>query len=58
MKAARAPAGADPLIAQPPVAELLEMDREYRERSNAETLPLIAPRRFNPSHEKWLRIVH
>ena len=40
MKAARAPAGADRLITQPPVAELLEMDRECRERSNAENTPI------------------
>lgn len=44
--------------AEPPVAELLEIDREYREGSKAGTLPRIAPRRFNPTHAKWLPIYH
>lgn len=44
--------------AEPSVAELLEVDREYREQSDAGTLPLIAPRRFNPAHEKWLPVMH
>jgi len=42
----------------PPVATLLEVDREYRERASAGTLRLIAPRRFNPSGEAWLPILH
>lgn len=42
----------------PPVAELLHVDREYRERTDAGTLPRIAPRRFNPSHERWLPVLH
>lgn len=44
--------------AEPPVTELLEIDREYREGSKAGTLPRIAPRRFNPTHAKWLPILH
>jgi hypothetical protein len=43
---------------EPSVAELLEIDREYRERSDAGTLPRIAPRRFNPTRAKWLPILH
>jgi len=43
---------------EPSVAELLEVDREYREGSQAGTLPRIAPRRFNPTHAKWLPILH
>jgi DNA polymerase (family X) len=43
---------------EPSVAELLEVDREYREGSEAGTLPRIAPRRFNPTHAKWLPILH
>lgn len=39
-------------------AELLDVDREYRERASAGTLRLIAPRRFNPTHEAWLPILH
>lgn len=43
---------------EPPVAELLEIDREYRERSLAGKLRKIAPRRFNPSGEAWLPVFH
>jgi DNA polymerase (family X) len=42
----------------PPVEMLLDVDREYRHRSAARDLPLIAPRRFNPSGEAWLPILH
>ncbi len=42
----------------PPVAELLDVDREYRRRAAAGTLPRIAPRRFNPTREAWLPILH
>ena len=44
--------------AEPSVAELLDIDREYRQGSDAGTLPRIAPRRFNPTHAKWLPILH
>lgn len=43
---------------EPSVAELLDIDREYRAGSDAGTLPRIAPRRFNPTHAKWLPILH
>lgn len=43
---------------QPPVAELLDVDREYREKVRAKTLPKIAPRRFNPTGEAWLPMLH
>lgn len=43
---------------QPPVAELLEIDREYREAAAAGRLPTIAPRRFNPHRRAWLPILH
>jgi len=42
----------------PSVAELLDVDREYRDRSVAETLPRIAPRRFNPDGRAWLPVLH
>lgn len=42
----------------PSVAELLDVDREYRERAAAGELVTIAPRRFNPSHAAWLPILH
>jgi putative hydrolase len=38
--------------------ELLDVDREYREKADAKQLRLIAPRRFNPSGEAWLPILH
>ncbi|GIV77564.1 MAG: DNA polymerase III [Litorilinea sp.] len=43
---------------EPPVAELLDIDREYREKAQANRLPTIAPRRFNPTGEAWLPILH
>jgi Holliday junction resolvasome RuvABC DNA-binding subunit len=43
---------------EPPVAMLLDVDREYRERASAGDLPTIAPRRFNPSGEAWLPVLH
>jgi putative hydrolase len=42
----------------PNVAELLDVDREYREKSDAGELQKIAPRRFNPSGEAWLPVLH
>ena len=42
----------------PRVAELLDVDREYREKAMAGQLQRIAPRRFNPSGEPWLPILH
>ncbi len=42
----------------PSVAELLDVDQEYRERAAAGTLRRIAPRRFNPSGEAWLPVLH
>ena len=43
---------------QPPIAELLDIDREYREKARAGKLPRIAPRRFNPTNEPWLPVLH
>jgi DNA polymerase (family X) len=48
----------EPESATPGVDELLDVDREYRDRADAGTLPLIAPRRFNPAGEKWLPVLH
>jgi len=42
----------------PSVATLLAVDREYRRAAEAGTLPTIAPRRFNPSGEAWLPVLH
>lgn len=44
--------------APPPVAELLDVDEEYRQRADAGELPTIAPRRFNPTGEAWLPVLH
>jgi hypothetical protein len=40
------------------IAEILDVDREYREKAAASELPTIAPRRFNPTREAWLPILH
>ena len=42
----------------PGVGELLAVDREYREAAAAGRLRTIAPRRLNPSGERWLPILH
>ena len=43
---------------EPPVALLLEIDREYREQAAAGQLPTIAPKRLNPERTSWLPILH
>ncbi len=42
----------------PEVAVLLDVDAEYRSKAAAGTLRKIAPRRFNPSGEAWLPVLH
>jgi hypothetical protein len=42
----------------PSTAELLDVDREYRERAGRGELRTIAPLRFNPGRESWLPILH
>ena len=42
----------------PDVGELLDVDREYRERAATGDLPAITPRRFNPYRERWLSVLH
>jgi hypothetical protein len=44
--------------ATPPVAELLDVDRQYRDDAAAGRLRRIAPRRFNPGRTAWLSILH
>ncbi len=44
--------------AGPPVALILDVDKEYRTRGEAGELPTIAPKRFNPSGEAWLPVLH
>lgn len=43
---------------EPTIEELLDVDREYREKAAADRLRRIAPRRFNPSGEAWLPVLH
>jgi putative hydrolase len=45
-------------VGQPPVAELLAVDGEYRRKAKAAKLPQIAPRKLNPRHAAWLPILH
>ncbi|RPI15319.1 MAG: DNA-binding protein [Lysobacterales bacterium] len=54
----RRPASAPGGSAAPSVETLLAVDREYREKASAGKLPAIAPRRFNPSGEAWLPVLH
>jgi DNA polymerase (family 10) len=42
---------------EPPVSELLDVDREYCEKAASDQLPRIAPRRYNPTREAWLPIL-
>ena len=42
----------------PPVAELLDVDREYLEGAKEGHLRRIAPQRFNPTGEAWLPVLH
>jgi len=43
---------------QPAVADLLDVDAEYRSRAAEDNLPRISPRRFNPTREAWLPVLH
>jgi putative hydrolase len=42
----------------PPLEELLDVDREYRQLAKQGKLPRVAPRRFNPTGEAWLPVLH
>lgn len=42
----------------PPIAILLDVDREYQEKAAAGELRTIAPKRFNPAGEAWLPVLH
>ena len=50
--------GAQSAAHGPEVATLLAVDRDYRHEAEAGRLPTIAPRRFNPSGEAWLPVLH
>jgi len=54
-RVARAPRAA---TAAPAIATLLEVDLEYRDKAAAGRLRTIAPKRFNPTGESWLPVLH
>ena len=41
----------------PPVAILLDIDREYRERAAEGRLLLVSPKKFNPTRAAWLPVL-
>lgn len=43
---------------EPSLADLLDVDAEYRRKAAAGELPTIAPKRFNPEGEAWLPVLH
>jgi hypothetical protein len=43
---------------EPPVAELLDVDGEYRDKGASGLLRTIAPRRLNPEQRAWLPVLH
>ncbi|HUL04140.1 MAG TPA: helix-hairpin-helix domain-containing protein [Gemmatimonadales bacterium] len=47
-----------PAAQDPPVEELLSVDREYRGKALRGELTLIAPRRFNIARKAWLPVLH
>jgi NAD-dependent DNA ligase len=42
----------------PPIEMIFDVDREYRAKTKAGELKLIAPKRFNPEGKAWLPILH
>ena len=47
-----------PGLVEPSVEILLDVDREYRRKAETRELPRIAPKRFNPTKDHWLPILH
>ena len=47
-----------PPTVEPPVPELLDVDREYRQKAAGGALPRIAPKRLNPGGQAWLPVLH
>jgi putative hydrolase len=37
---------------------LLDVDAEYRDKASRNELPRLAPKRFNPTNEAWLPVLH
>ena len=42
----------------PSIGDLLDVDQEYRAKADSGTLHKFAPRRFNPTGEAWLPVLH
>ncbi|MBL8199946.1 MAG: hypothetical protein JNK40_03155 [Chromatiales bacterium] len=49
---------ASPHDGLPAVAEILDVDAQYRREAREGRLKLIAPRRFNPGNKAWLPVLH
>ena len=47
-----------PRAEEPPISELLDIDREYRQLASQGKLTMIAPKRMNPEGKAWLPILH
>lgn len=45
-------------VHEPTIDLLLKVDEEYRHKAEADKLPTIAPKRFNPTGKAWLPILH
>lgn len=54
----RVPRRSDATGLEPPVAMILDVDREYRDKAQGGRLPTIAPHRFNPEGKDWLPVLH
>ncbi len=54
----RVPRRGDATGLEPPVAMILDVDREYRDKAQGGRLPTIAPHRFNPEGKDWLPVLH
>lgn len=52
------PRSSNPFSNEPSIAEVLDVDRQYRADARAGKIKLIAPRRFNPTGEAWLPVLH
>jgi hypothetical protein len=47
----------EPIRGEPPVAEILAIEEEYRKGAQQDALPTISPNRFNPHNEPWLPLM-
>jgi hypothetical protein len=54
----RLPRAPRPAATVPSAETLLAVDDEYRAKDAAGVLPKIAPKRFNPTGEAWLPVLH